>query len=877
MLVFCFLSLAVRPQRIGKVFRMANRLSASLFLFGTIIQLSWPSTSSAQDTAKPSAEQLQFFEAKIRPVLIEHCYKCHSTESGTVRGGLGVDHREALFAGGASGPAVVPGNLDESLLWNAINYVDYEMPPNRKLPASVLADFKTWIEMGAPDPRVNEGVVVHSKVTPEIIEEGKKHWSFQLPQKLEPKASNFADWAKTEIDKHVASSWGESGVSPAIDADPSDLVRRLFDDLIGLPPTISERNQFLVAYEKNPEAAIAKQVDELLSRPQFGERWGRHWLDVARYAESTGQEVDMTFPQAWRYRDFVIDSFQSDKPYDLFIKQQIAGDLLKVDSDNEWAENLVATGFLAIGTKALMEQNPRQFQADVIDEQIDVTTRVILGISVSCARCHDHKFDPIAQEDYYAMAGIFSSTETCYGGNRSQRNRQPSRLIQLPIDDKGEKAASVSPADRSKLKEELKALEELYEEARRARRTNSNQARNLINIGLLDQLIGQTRGILNSHDEQGKPYTLCMGVQDRTSPRDAKLLVRGEINQPAQEVERGIVRVISNQSVTIPKASSGRLELANWLTARDNPLTARVMVNRIWLHMIGKAIVRETDNFGMSGPGPTHPELLDYLAVEFMDNRWSVKHIVRQIAMSRVYRLSSQFDAMQMELDPENVYVARGNSRKLDAESIRDAILFVSGQIDLKRPAKSPIAKMGEVPIGPNGPAMLPPGALTALVGQGNDFSALQKFSGGLRGNSQALQAPSYVRSVYLPIARNSLPRALDVFDFAEPSLVVGERETSNTPDQALYMLNNSFVLEQSDALARKILKQASNRKGQANAAFHQILGREPTDSERKATESFFRNADKMSAGKNKDQATFQALSQLCQALMCSADFRIIN
>ncbi|MFN7290286.1 MAG: DUF1549 and DUF1553 domain-containing protein, partial [Pirellula sp.] len=646
---------------------------------------------------------------------------------------------------------------------------------------------------------------------------------------------------------------------------------------IGLPPTISERNQFLVAYEKNPEVAIAKQVDELLSRPQFGERWGRHWLDVARYAESTGQEVDMTFPQAWRYRDFVIDSFQSDKPYDLFIKQQIAGDLLKVDSDNEWAENLVATGFLAIGTKALMEQNPRQFQADVIDEQIDVTTRVILGISVSCARCHDHKFDPIAQEDYYAMAGIFSSTETCFGGNRSQRNRQPSRLIQLPIDEKDGKSVNLSPTDRSKLKEELKALEELYEEARRARRTNSNQARNLLNVGLLDQLIGQTRGILNSHDEQGKPYSLCMGVQDRTSPRDAKLLVRGEINQPAQEIERGIVRVISNQPVTIPKASSGRLELANWLISRDNPLTARVMVNRIWLHMIGKAIVRETDNFGVSGPAPTHPELLDYLAVEFMDNRWSVKHIVRQIATSRVYRLSSQFDAIQMELDPENVYVARGNSRKLDAESIRDAILFVSGQIDLKRPAKSPIAKMGEVPIGPNGPAMLPPGALTTLVGQGNDFSALQKFSSGLRGTSQALQAPSYVRSVYLPIARNSLPRALDVFDFAEPSLVVGERETSNTPDQALYMLNNSLVLEQSDALARKILKQSSNRKGQANAAFHQILGREPTESERRATESFFRNTDKLSAGKNKDQATFQALSQLCQALICSAEFRIIN
>jgi len=355
------------------------------------------------------------------------------------------------------------------------------------------------------------------------------------------------------------------------------------------------------------------------------------------------------------------------------------------------------------------------------------------------------------------------------------------------------------------------------------------------------------------------------------------LLVRGEINQPAQEIERGLVRVISAEPASIPPSSSGRLELSEWLASRDNPLTARVMVNRIWLHMIGKAIVRETDNFGMSGPQPTHPELLDYLAVEFMDNRWSVKHIVKQIAISRVYRLSSQFDPSQLELDPENKYAARGNSRKLDAEGIRDAILAVSGQIDLRRPARSPIAKMGEVIVASNGPDVLPPGALTALVGQGNDFSALQKFATSLRGSTQALQASSYVRSIYLPIARNSPPRALDVFDFAEPSLIVGERETSNTPDQALYMLNNAFVLEQSDALARKLLKLASNRKGQTTAAFQQILGRDPTESERRATESFFRNADKLSVGIKEDQAAFQALSQLCQSLMCSAEFRIIN
>ncbi len=473
---------------------MATIRKLSPYLLATSIAILCSAIVASQEAPKPSAEQIQFFEAKIRPVLIEHCYKCHSTESGTVRGGLGVDHREALISGGSSGPAIVPGNLEESTLWNAINYVDYEMPPNRKLPPAILADFKKWIEMGAPDPRVHEGIVVHSKVTSDIIEEGKQHWSFQPPKKSKPDAGRFSDWGISEIDRYVASTWEKSGVSPARDADPSDLIRRLFDDLIGLPPSIAERNQFLAAYEKNPDAAIAKQVDELMGRPQFGERWGRHWLDVARYAESTGQEVDMAFPQAWRYRNFVIDSFQSDKPYDLFIKQQIAGDLMKVKSDQEWNENLIATGFLAIGTKALMEQNPRQFQADLIDEQIDVTTRVILGISVSCARCHDHKFDPIAQEDYYAMAGIFSSTETCFGGNRSQRIRQPSRLIQLPINDSSDKGSSLTVADRKKLKEELETLEQLYEEARRERRTSSNQARNLLNVGLWTSLLAKPRG-----------------------------------------------------------------------------------------------------------------------------------------------------------------------------------------------------------------------------------------------------------------------------------------------------------------------------------------------------------------------------------------------
>ncbi|MBM3967038.1 MAG: DUF1549 domain-containing protein, partial [Planctomycetes bacterium] len=366
----------------------------------------------AAELNKPTAEQLQFFETKIRPVLIDHCYRCHSADGQGIRGGLGVDNRDALLAGGESGPAIVPGNLKESLLWNAINYQDYRMPPKGKLPDTVIADFKAWIEMGAPDPRSNDGVVIHSKVTAADIEEGKKFWAFRRPSILPPTSSQYDSWAKTEIDRYVAALWEKKDIHHADDCEPETLLRRLTFDLVGLPPTRKQRDDFQARWRADSDAAVSELVDQLLGSPQFGERWGRHWLDVARYAETSGKETDVTFPNAWRYRDYVIRSFNDDKPYDRFITEQIAGDLLPAKNDQQWMENLIATGFLAIGPKSLSEQNPRQFQADMIDEQIDTASRVVLGLSVGCARCHDHKFDPIPQSDYYALAGIFYSTET---------------------------------------------------------------------------------------------------------------------------------------------------------------------------------------------------------------------------------------------------------------------------------------------------------------------------------------------------------------------------------------------------------------------------------------------------------------------------------
>lgn len=831
-------------------------------------------------TESLSPEAVQFFESKIRPVLIEHCYRCHSSDGQAVRGGLSLDHRDAILAGGESGPAVVPHDLDESVLWDAINHRGMRMPPNSKLPANVIEDFKSWIEMGSPDPRVQTGVQVHSQVTAEDIEKGKSFWSFQKPSKPTVPESKFQDWSRTDIDRFVAAAWDKQDLQPNADTSAGTLIRRLYVDLIGILPDAAAVEAFEMEYAKSEDRAIAKVVDDLLAKPQFGERWGRHWLDVVRFAESTGKEVDATFPHAWRYRDFVIDSFNQDKPYDYFIRQQIAGDLLPAPSDKAWTENLIATGFLAIGPKSLSEQNPRQFKADLIDEQIDVTTRVVLGISVACARCHDHKFDPISQEDYYALAGIFQSTETCFGGSRSLRNRQPSRLIELPMEDLGPEAKAIAPSELAKMKEQLTRLQTELVEARRAQRqpTSTNNPRNrILNAAILDQAVSQLNQQILSYDSSGKPQTLAMGVQDSERIANARLLARGEIDKPAQEVPRGFVTVLSDGSTPMPSKSSGRLELANWLTSRDNPLTARVMVNRIWQHLIGKALVRETDNFGLSGPAPSHPELLDYLAVDFMDHNWSIKQMIRAIANSRVYRLSSQYDPLHLEADPNNLYIARGNTRRLDAEALRDSILAASQQLDTRRPRGSMIASWGQTILGPNGPAAIPPEAIRAMTSESTDgLGALLRPLFNARNNSQPFDAPTYYRSVYLPIARNSLPRSLDLFDFAEPSLIVGERESSNTPEQALYLMNSRFILEQSDALARVLIQRNSNPIARIEQAFVAVYGRKANEGERNAALSFYRNAIKNVDDPQTDVRSFRALSQLCQALFGSAEFRYI-
>lgn len=880
---------------------------AALLLFGSV--------ATVVDADQLTPEESKFFETKIRPVLIKECFGCHSNQAGNVRGGLRLDTKQLTHIGGDSGPAIVPGDLEESLLYNAITHEDFVMPPKRKLSPDVIEDFRKWIEMGAPDPRDTKVAEIKSSITEEDIDQAKENfWAYKQPAEAQPPAVEDKAWPKTDIDRFVLAKLEASGLEVADDAEPVKILRRLCFDLVGMPPTPEQIEYFNRIWQDDPDNAIAHVVDRLLDQDQYGERWGRHWLDVARFAESTGREVNMTYPHAWRYRDYVIDSFNNDKPFDRFVQEQIAGDLLPVSTDEQWADNLVATTFLAMGPKNINESNRVQFAADLVDEQIDTTTRVFLGTSVACARCHDHKFDAIPQTDYYALAGIFQSTSTYFGNPPSEfgsfssaQARRSSSLLLLPIDDPNPYDKRYTTQELASLKQELTDTMRSAAEARRNRTQGGNdQNAQRMRIRTANQL-ADISAKLAVVDEDGNPRSYCMGVQDQDSPKDATLLVRGEIDQPAQVVSRGFPQVLCSAPAPIDSSTSGRLELARWIGSDDNPLTARVMVNRIWQHLIGQGIVASTENFGITGQAPSHPELLDYLAVRFVDSGWSVKVMVREIATSRVYRISSAYNEAHHQYDPDNAMLWRANPRRLDAEAIRDAMLSVSGEIDLDRPRGSEVAKAGyqRVRDGVLGDPR-ERGRRIAEMAAGRAREAMrQRFApgrGGFRGprgrgqfgqnpnqmaaNREAIETAirratnqldmedAKFRSVYLPVVRDEEPRSLEVFDFADSSSVVGKRESSNTANQALYMMNNHFVIQQSEAFARRIAEDHQRMGDRVEAAFLLAYSRPPTSGERAAAADFIASFAPTTEYRSRQMDT---LTALCQSLLASAEFRYID
>lgn len=878
--------------------------------------------SSRGDQLTP--DEVKFFEAKIRPVLIRECYGCHSNKSGNARGGLRLDTKELTHIGGSSGAAVVPGDLEESLLYNAIVHEDFVMPPKRKLSQEVIDDFRRWIEMGAPDPRVTEIAEIRSSITDEDIGSARENfWAYKHPVDPQSPSVEHSAWPKGKIDHFILAKLEASSLEPAGDAEAYKVLRRLCFDLVGLPPTPEQIDYFRKKWDEDPDQAIALVVDRLLEKDQFGERWGRHWLDVVRYAESTGREVNMTYPHAWRYRDYVIDSFNDDKPFNEFVQEQIAGDLMPVESDEEWAEHLVATTFLAMGPKNVNEQNRVQFAADVADEQIDATTRVFLGASVACARCHDHKFDAIPQTDYYALAGVFRNMTTYFGNPPSEfgafstaQRKRDSSLILLPIDDPNPFDKRYSQTELANLRQELIDTQRNAAEVRRQARESGNQQDAIRNRIRTANQLSELSGKLAVVDQNGNPRSYCMGVQETSAPANAKLLVRGEIDQAAQVVERGFPQVLCSTPVKIDPDKSGRLELARWIGSDQNPLTARVMANRVWQHMIGAGIVTSTENFGVTGQAPSHPQLLDYLAVRLVNSGWSIKRLVREIATSRVYRIKSTFNERHHEYDPDNALIWRANPRRLDAESIRDSMLVISGEIDFDRPRGSEVAKAGYTRVqgGVLGNPRDAAKKAMEMAGEKVRQQMRERFAGG-RGTRRPIggsrfgpgrrsvgrgqvdrQTRSVIetsmrevarkvtnqldmedakfRSVYLPIVRDEEPRSLEVFDFADASAITGTRESSNTANQALYMMNNPFVIQQSQAFARRVARDSARVKDQVEYAFILAYGRPPTSGERSATAAFVHGFAPSMGYRN---GGGEVLSALCQSLFASAEFRFVD
>ena len=775
-------------------------------------------TQSAPD------QSIRQFETKIRPVLVSKCLSCHSSVSGKMKGNLDLATAEGLKRGGDRGPSVVPGKPEESQLLQALRYShdDLKMPPAGPLAADIVREFEVWIRQGAIDPRSGSPASPGKKPAPVF-------WS--ITPLVSPKIPVTADsaWPQSDLDRFVRATQEAAGVHPVADARPEQLFRRLYLDLTGLPPSREE----VVAFLKDPsEQAYGATVNRLLASPHFGETWGRHWLDVARFGESTGKQVNFSYPHAWRYRNWVVDAFNSDMPLADFITRQLAGDLLPATSETAKDANRIATGFLAVGAKALNERNATQFAMDMADEQLDATTQAFLGLTVACARCHDHKYDPVSQSEYTAMAGIFRSTDTCYGTIRLVQAQHPSRLITL---------SGKAPAGReARSAEELKTLtarrDRLNSELEALRSSDPMAAFVSMQGVRLRIQQGMVQGQLELYDSKGEPKRLAMGAKDRFFATDVPIYERGEVDHPGATVPRGLPTQLGGTPKAVKKGS-GRLELAQWIAT--HPLAARVAVNRVWLHLMGHGLVPSSDNFGLAGTPPRDQRLLDWLASGFIASGGSTKQLIQKIVMSRTYRLGNETHPAAFEKDPDNTTWWKHERRRLDAETLRDSLLAVSGRLDHEPLQGTQLAQANEgFAVGPQG---------------GGEISSTK-------------------RSIYLPVLRDGIPEALALFDGADPSLIVPERHATSTPAQGLFLLNNPEMIRSAEALARMILDKQEPDNERMDRLAHIIWSRPARPAEIETGLAFVEAFVKKRGGLPA-RARFEAWSALAHAQLASADF----
>ena len=944
--------------------------------------LSLPVVASAAVELKPS--EIEFFESKVRPILVERCYECHSATAKKLKGGLHLDTREGWAKGGDSGPAIVPGEVEKSSFIKAARWSDpaLQMPPKNKLPAREIAVLEEWVKRGAPDPRAASAASPGAKDSQ--ASSRTNHWAYQPPRRHAPPAVRDAAWARSDLDRFLLAAMEGRNLKPAPDADPATLARRVYFDLTGLPPTPEQLDEF--TRDASP-VAYARTVDRLLASPRYGEHWARHWFDVVRFAESVTLR-GFVFKEAWRYRDYVIDSLHRDVPYDQFLREQIAGDLLPHASREQRERQLVATTFLTVGNWNLEEQDKKQLDMDVVDEQLDTIGKAFLGQTIGCARCHDHKFDPIPTRDYYAMAGILRNSRTLKHANVSEWLEVP-----LPVSAEEEKrlqehetavaalkkeiqsaknvaksaagpsgepkpgaakingSAVVAPADlpgaiadsaKARLVGEWKHSQfskhyigdgywhDLNEgkggktlsfvpeitrpgryEVRFAYVHAPNRATNVpvtvfhvdgdttvlvnereapvldgrfVSLGTFRfeangfgyALVGNEgthgfvtadavqflpvdgespaltgtpvkkdssskavedtgtariktlEGNLKALQESGPKRPATMSVKEAESIEDCAIHVRGSVHNLGATAPRGFLTVASRgPAPKLPASESGRREFADWIVSAENPLTARVFANRAWHWLFGEGLVRTPDNFGTTGEAPSHPELLDDLALRFSEEGWSVKRLVREIVLSRAYQLSSKAPAAAA-IDPENRLLSHAQRRRLNAEGLRDAMLQASGELRLDTR-------------GPTYPA------------RAADF--------GFQFNEP-------LRSVYAPVFRNALPEIFEAFDFAPTSMVTGRRNISTVPTQALFLLNHPFVREQAKATARRLLGASfKDDAARMDFAVRLILGRRQSVPERELADRHF------AAATDREEVW----TEFIHALFASADFRYLD
>ncbi len=763
---------------------------------------------NADESLNP--DDVAFFETRIRPVLVEHCYECHSADSKILRGGLLVDSRDPFRKGGDSGPAFVPGNPSDSLLIKSLRHETYEMPPKGKLPDNVIADFTEWIQKGAPDPRAQ---ATQGKLKPVDWEAAARHWAFNpvtnpTPPEIQPQPDFQGDWLSNPIDRFILSRLLAEGFRPAPRADKRTLIRRATFDLTGLPPTTQEVNDFLA--DHSPDA-FAKVVDRLLSSPHYGERWGRHWLDVVRYADSNGADENHGLPNSWRYRDYVIRKFNEDLPLDQFIIQQLAGDLLPVPEDEKAAGDLItATGMLVIGPKMLAEQDKDKMIIDIVDEQVDNVSRTMLGLTMGCARCHDHKFDPLAARDYYALAGIFYSTKT-------MANRDfVSQWMERPLPSKDIEARRM--AHQAAIDQAKAELERLNKEAAASDMIKAQQA------------------AVEKLEKEMPAFEQVMAVTEGT-PTDLPVHLRGNHLAPGPEKIARTMPTILTRTLTAPAIApekSGRLEFAQWLVSPQQPLTSRVMANRIWMWHFGKPLMKSPSNFGLQSEPPTHPELLDWLAQELIRRKWSLKDMHRLIMMSSTWQMASSGSPEDEERDPENRFWRRANRRRLEAEPIRDSILFVGNQLD------------------------------TQLFGAAAGTDAKR-------------------RAIYISINRAALYEMFSTFDYVETDNHIEQRPVTIVPSQALFMMNSPMVFESAKSLAGSVLSQSSSAPAAdqtplLNVVFEKLFARQAQPAEVERSLQFLQEAEQLLSNvPDAAERRLQTWAALCRSLMASNEFVYVD